>query len=110
MAMDDQIQLAKAIAVDGVMTRPTKYRDGNIPTGPWIEAEILEVSLTVNHPRGWYFGAVRYCLRGQPENQSQRAEVRTFHDLWMESWTSLEVRERFKADLRRKPLRRKPKR
>jgi hypothetical protein len=95
--MDEQRRLIQAITLDGEMTRPTRYDGKNRPVGPWVEAEILEATITLDHRRGWYFGAVRYVPKSTRKvklnSELPHAVVRTFHDLWMEGWTSIEYRK-----------------
>ena len=108
MAMDTIHRLVQAVLIDGQMTRPSGHNSSNIPTGPWVSARVLEAAVVGDHETGAFNGYVRFVIAGQ-----DRAMSRTFHDLWLEDWTTFEYREQIES-VRAKPKRRssakKPKR
>lgn len=99
MAMDDIYRLVQAVLIDGRMFLPTRVT-GLVPEGPWKEAEILDASVTGDHSNGMFNGYVRYVVKGE-----KNAQDATFHRLWLEGWTSREVRDA--VELERAARRRK---
>ena len=100
MAMDDVYRLVQAVLIDGRIFLPTRW-DGTLPEGPWKEAEVLDAAVVGNLRSGSFNGYVRYVVDGE-----SLAKDATFHQLWMEGWTTRGVRdavEDAKKAQRRKP-------
>lgn len=113
--MDDTLRLAQAVLIDGEMTRPellVKFGRGpaaqqhRFPGGRWTVARIIDCSIYVKVPDGFYFGTVRY----QPEG-AQYLTTQTFQELLIEGWTTIRFRDEvIAADAREAEMTRKKKR
>ena len=93
--MDDIRRLAQAVLVDGEMARPASY-DNLVPVGPWRTAKIVDASIYVCHDSGLYFGTVRFVPE-RTKTETRDCHQQTFHELWMQGWTSVEFMEAAKA-------------
>jgi hypothetical protein len=92
MAMDDIYRLVQAVLIDGRMTRPTRCNSKNQPVGEWVEAEVLDATVTGIHGNGFFNGYVRFVIKGE-----KYAQDSTFHNLWLQGWTTVETRTDYKA-------------
>ncbi len=88
MAMDDTLNLAQAVLVDGRMARPERW-ENLAPVGDWEEATIIDASVFVSHPEGRYFGTVRY----QVDEEEHHLYQRTFCALLSDGWTTIAFRD-----------------
>src|SRR5580704_6794289 len=93
MAMDDIYRLVQAVLIDARMTRPSMIGINGQPVGKWIEAEVLNVCVTADHPKGVVNGFVWFKLKGSPNPNDKYPKDATFHQLWLEGWTTFEWRE-----------------
>jgi hypothetical protein len=88
MAMDDTLRLAQAIVLEGAMAKPARVEE-LVPLGLWTTAKVVDTSLYIHHKDGLYFGNVRYIIKGQSFTKQA-----SFHDLWVEGWTSVEFMDK----------------
>ena len=57
------------------------------------DGAIVDCSIYVNVPDGFYFGTVRYRLENEKGGAAQTVFIKTFQELLIEGWTTLRFRD-----------------